>query len=132
MVMDILIPAPTLLNTFRPVTINNIPYEQLTANLFKSMSSVYSLVPPSKVADKGNGIAQTSNDDILKQVMPFMEEGGLAPNLPNLPNIHHFKAVGEGPMTLEESKIQMQQVKKLAYLKAKKEKSEKSQKGAGT
>ncbi|GJR45894.1 hypothetical protein Tco_1313997 [Tanacetum coccineum] len=76
---------------------------------------VDSVAPPVNAAIEGEKKSQaqpdpaieTSNDDILKQVMPFMEEGGLAPNLPNLPNLHHFKAVGEGPMTLEESKIQM-------------------------
>nr|GEZ08121.1 hypothetical protein [Tanacetum cinerariifolium] len=34
-------------------------------------------------------------------------------------------AVKEGPMTLKEAKLQMQEVKRLANLKAKKEKSEK-------
>ncbi|GJV97296.1 hypothetical protein Tco_1548873 [Tanacetum coccineum] len=89
---------------------------------FSSRSPEYSLIPPSKVADKGNGIPKTSNDDILKQVLPYMEEGGSAPNLTNL---HQFRTVGEGPLTLEEAKLQMQEIKRLADLKAQKEKSEK-------
>ncbi|GJV86647.1 hypothetical protein Tco_1530585 [Tanacetum coccineum] len=87
-----------------------------------SESSEYSLVPPSKVDDKGKGISQNSNDDILKQVMTYMEEGRSTPNLPNL---HHFRAAGDGPMTLEEAKLQIQEVKRLADLKGEKENLEK-------
>nr|GEW97233.1 putative ribonuclease H-like domain-containing protein [Tanacetum cinerariifolium] len=89
LLLDYHIPTPTLLNTFKPIIIDSIPYELYTANLFSSRSFEYSLVPSSKVVDKGKGIAQTFNDDILKQVMPFMKEGGSAPNLPKL---HHFRA----------------------------------------
>ncbi|GJV50186.1 hypothetical protein Tco_1440398 [Tanacetum coccineum] len=56
-VIDYPIPAPTPLNTFKPITIDIIPYEQYTTNLFSLGSSKYSLIPPSKVADKGKGIA---------------------------------------------------------------------------
>ncbi|GJS84603.1 hypothetical protein Tco_0751144 [Tanacetum coccineum] len=80
------------------------------------ISFEYSPIPPSNVAYKGKGIAQTSNDDILKQIMPYMEEGGSAPSLPNIQN---FKAYGDRPMTLEEAKLQMQEVKRLADLKPK-------------
>nr|GEW32896.1 putative reverse transcriptase domain-containing protein [Tanacetum cinerariifolium] len=44
----------------------------------------------------------------------------------NLPNIHHFRAIGEGPMTLKRANIQMQEVKRLADLKAKKDKTKKN------
>nr|GEV87846.1 hypothetical protein [Tanacetum cinerariifolium] len=81
------------LNTFKPVTVGIIPFEQFSSNLFSSSSSEYSHIPPSKVADKGKGIAQTSDDDTLKQVMSFIEE--------------------------------MQEAKRLADLKAEKEKAEK-------
>nr|GEW87159.1 hypothetical protein [Tanacetum cinerariifolium] len=37
---------------------------------------------------------------------------------PNLPNLYHFRAAGEGPMTLQEAKLQIQEVKRLADLKA--------------
>ncbi|GJZ17600.1 hypothetical protein Tco_0553723 [Tanacetum coccineum] len=56
-VMDILSPTLTPLNTFNPITIDSITFEQFNANLFSSGPSEYSPVPPSKVADKGKGIA---------------------------------------------------------------------------
>ncbi|GJX01758.1 hypothetical protein Tco_0185671 [Tanacetum coccineum] len=51
------IPAPTPPNIFKPITIDNIPFEQYTANLYSSGSSEYSPSSPSKVADKGKGIS---------------------------------------------------------------------------
>nr|GFC01931.1 hypothetical protein [Tanacetum cinerariifolium] len=54
--------------------------------------------------------------------MPYMEERGSAPDLPNL---HHFRAARERSVTIEEAKLQMQKVKRLAGLKVKKEKYEK-------
>nr|GEV48242.1 hypothetical protein [Tanacetum cinerariifolium] len=44
----------------------------------------YSRTLSSRMADKGKGIAQTSDGDKMKQVMPFMEEGGSTPSLANL------------------------------------------------
>ncbi|GKA37374.1 hypothetical protein Tco_0723939 [Tanacetum coccineum] len=60
---DIPIPSPTLLNFIRPTIINNIPYNQYTANLFSSGSFEFSLAPPPKVANKGKGKAQVFDDD---------------------------------------------------------------------
>ncbi|GJR32877.1 retrovirus-related pol polyprotein from transposon TNT 1-94 [Tanacetum coccineum] len=51
-----------------------------------------------------------------------MDEGGSAPSFSNL---HQFRATGEGPLTLEDANLQMQEIKRLADLKAEKEKSEK-------
>ncbi|GJW45325.1 hypothetical protein Tco_0074124 [Tanacetum coccineum] len=51
-----------------------------------------------------------------------MDEGG---SDLNISNFHKFRAAGEGPLTLEEAKLQMQGIKRLAGLKAKKEKSKK-------
>ncbi|GJY30120.1 hypothetical protein Tco_0413615 [Tanacetum coccineum] len=97
-----------------------IPLSMCLGILWCSRSSEYSSIPPSKVADKGKGIAHTSDDDILKQVIPYMEEGGLAPNLPNL---HQFRTAGEGPVTLKEAKLQMQEIRaqeeELAKIEAK-------------
>ncbi|GKE06643.1 hypothetical protein Tco_1398661, partial [Tanacetum coccineum] len=155
---DIPIPSPTPVNSVRPNIINNIPYDQYTANLFISGSFDFSLTLPPKVADKGNDIAQTFEDDQLKQLLPFMDEGGSVPKLPNLqqfstsgegqmtledansvllpfmdeggsvpklPNLQQFSTSGEGQMTLEDAKAQMEEIKRLADLKAKKEKYEK-------
>ncbi|GJX11545.1 hypothetical protein Tco_0201404 [Tanacetum coccineum] len=57
----------------------------------------------------------------LKQLLPFMDEGG---SVPKLPNLQDFSTSGEGQMTLEDAKAQMEEIKRLADLKAKKQKSE--------
>nr|GEW03679.1 zf-CCHC domain-containing protein/UBN2 domain-containing protein [Tanacetum cinerariifolium] len=54
------------LNSIKPITIESIPFEQFSSNLFSSGASEYSPIPPSKMVDKGNGIAQTFDDDTLK------------------------------------------------------------------
>ncbi|GJY11631.1 hypothetical protein Tco_0380940 [Tanacetum coccineum] len=60
---DYPIPSLTPLNSVRPTIINNISYEQFTANLFSLGSFKFSLTPPPEMADIGKGIAQTSEDD---------------------------------------------------------------------
>ncbi|GKA21604.1 hypothetical protein Tco_0701593 [Tanacetum coccineum] len=50
------------------------------------------------------------------------KKGGSAPSLPNL---QHFRAVRDRPMTMEDSKLQMQEAKSLADLKDEREKAEK-------
>ncbi|GJV16232.1 hypothetical protein Tco_1361555 [Tanacetum coccineum] len=120
---DIPIPSPTLLNSIRPpVIINNIPFEQFSANLFSSSSSEFSPILPPNMTDKGKRKALVSDDDQMKQAMPLIEEGGSAPSLSNL---HQFRTTGEGPLTIEEAKLHIQEIKRLADLKAEKEKSEK-------
>nr|GEW91360.1 hypothetical protein [Tanacetum cinerariifolium] len=52
--------------------------------------------------------------------MDFMEEGGPSPNLSSL---KHFITAEEGPMTHEEAHLQFQEAKRLADLKATKDKS---------
>nr|GEX41842.1 hypothetical protein [Tanacetum cinerariifolium] len=85
MLEDFSIPSPTYLNSIRPPTvINNIPFEKFSANLFSSSSSEFSLTSPVKVDKKGKGKAQVIDDDQLKQLLPFMDEGGSDPKLPNL------------------------------------------------
>ncbi|GKC38524.1 hypothetical protein Tco_1050908 [Tanacetum coccineum] len=66
------IPNLVPLNSIRPIIFDSIPFAQFSANLFESNPSKYSSIPPPKMADKGKGIAQTSNDDALKQILPFM------------------------------------------------------------
>ncbi|GJX86727.1 hypothetical protein Tco_0337501 [Tanacetum coccineum] len=51
-----------------------------------------------------------------------MEEGGSTPSLVNL---QHFRAARDLPMNLEEEKLQMHEAKRLADLKAEREKSKK-------
>ncbi|GJW04353.1 hypothetical protein Tco_1563209 [Tanacetum coccineum] len=52
-----------------------------------------------------------------------MQEGGLAPNILNL---NQFKTTEEGPSTLEEAKLQMEEINRLDDLRAKKKKSKKT------
>ncbi|GJY25882.1 hypothetical protein Tco_0400608, partial [Tanacetum coccineum] len=73
------------------------------------------------MADKGKGIAQSSNEDSLKMIMPIMEQGGSTPNLSIL---KQFRTYEEGPMTIEEVAFQLQETNRLADLKAVKDKSE--------
>ncbi|GJR59843.1 retrovirus-related pol polyprotein from transposon TNT 1-94 [Tanacetum coccineum] len=126
---DFPIPSPTPLNSIippvirPPVIINNIPFEQFSASLFSLSSSEFSPTPHPKAADKGKGKAQkTSEDDQMKQLMPLLEQGGSTLKISNL---HQFSAAEEGPLTIEKARAQMEEIKRLADLKAKKEKSEK-------
>ncbi|GJW42857.1 hypothetical protein Tco_0071656 [Tanacetum coccineum] len=77
-VPDFTIPSPQPLNSVMPqgirppIIINNIPFDQYTANLFSSSSFEFSLTPPPIVADKGKGIS--NEEDPIKQLMPLMDE----------------------------------------------------------
>ncbi|GKD47026.1 hypothetical protein Tco_1271671 [Tanacetum coccineum] len=115
------IPSPAQGEQVATVIFNNISYDQFTANLFSSRSSEYSLTPPPpKVVDKGKVIA--FEDDQIKQIMPLMDQGGSTLSLSIL---NQFRAAREGQMTIEEAKAQMKEIKRLAELKAEKEKFEK-------
>nr|GEU88701.1 hypothetical protein [Tanacetum cinerariifolium] len=63
---------------------------------YTTCPSQYTPTPPPDKADKGNGIAQSTYDNALKEIMPFMEEGGSTPNLSNL---KHFRTAKEGVAT---------------------------------
>ncbi|GJY25881.1 hypothetical protein Tco_0400607 [Tanacetum coccineum] len=73
------------------------------------------------MADKGKGIAQSSNEDSLKMIMPIIEQGGSTSNLSIL---KQFRTHEEGPMTIKEVAFQLQETNRLADLKAVKDKSE--------
>ncbi|GJV13611.1 hypothetical protein Tco_1355152 [Tanacetum coccineum] len=51
-VIYIRILAPTPLNSIRPVTFKNVPFEQFTVHLFNSISSEFSPTPPPRIDDK--------------------------------------------------------------------------------
>ncbi|GJV36047.1 hypothetical protein Tco_1408524 [Tanacetum coccineum] len=67
---DFTIPLPTPLNSIMiqgirpPIIINNIPFDQYTANLFSSSSFEFYPTPPLMIADKGKNIA--NEDDPIK------------------------------------------------------------------
>ncbi|GJS14322.1 hypothetical protein Tco_0408794 [Tanacetum coccineum] len=125
LVPNFTIPLPTPLNSIMPqgirplIIINNIPFKQYTTTLFSSSSSEFSPTPPTKIVDKGK--SEATNEDLMKQLMPFIEQGGSAQKIPNL---QQFSTSGKR-MTLNDAKAQMEEMKRLADLKAKKEESEK-------
>ncbi|GJU48923.1 hypothetical protein Tco_1218478 [Tanacetum coccineum] len=92
--------SPTPLNTILPLT---LPKD---------------LTPP-RDESKGKGIA---TEEHLKEIIPFMEEGG---SVPKMPNFMPF-STPDGQMTNDDVIAQLKEMKRLADLKAKTEKSEKS------
>ncbi|GKA27944.1 hypothetical protein Tco_0714112 [Tanacetum coccineum] len=95
----------------------NAQGEKMSSTLVFHSSADEPPVKKLKVTDKGKGIAQTSEDDQMKQLLPLLEQGGSAPKISNL---HQFSVAGEGPITLEEAKAQIKEIKRLAVLKAEK------------
>ncbi|GJR18032.1 hypothetical protein Tco_0966559 [Tanacetum coccineum] len=97
--------------------------------LIPSPTPLNSIMPePTQKPDRANpprdefkrkGIAY---EELLKYIMPFMEEGG------SVPKITSFKSfvIPKGQLTNEDVMAQVKEMKRLADLKAEKEKSEKS------
>ncbi|GKD47029.1 hypothetical protein Tco_1271674, partial [Tanacetum coccineum] len=87
-VSNFIIPSLTPLNSIMPqgirppIIFNNIPYDQFTVSLFSLSSSEFSPTHPPLVVDKGKGKA--IEEDPMKQLMPFIKQGGSAPKNPNL------------------------------------------------
>nr|GEU87605.1 reverse transcriptase domain-containing protein [Tanacetum cinerariifolium] len=121
--------SPTPLNSIMPEPtqkpdVTKITMEQFTEHLSKTTSSVFSPSPPReptppKDESKRKGIA---TEEPLKDIMPFMEERGSVPKIPS------FKlfVISKGQLTNEDVMAQVKLMKRLANLKAEKEKSEKS------
>ncbi|GKB26652.1 hypothetical protein Tco_0866053 [Tanacetum coccineum] len=104
--------------------------EQVTEHLSKTTSSIFSPTPPREPTlprdptpprdeSKGKGI---TTEEPIKEIMPFMEEGGSAPKMPNFMPF----STPNGQMTNDDVMAQLKEMKRLADLKAEKEKSEKS------
>nr|GEV00354.1 hypothetical protein [Tanacetum cinerariifolium] len=123
---DFSIPSPTPLKSimpqgFRPpVIINDIPFDQYIVSLFSLSSFEVSSTPRHKIANKGKSIA--IEEDLMKQLMPFIEKRGSTLKILNL---KQFSTSGEGRMTIEDAKAQMEEIKRLAALKREKKESEK-------
>ncbi|GKA23960.1 hypothetical protein Tco_0709993 [Tanacetum coccineum] len=127
--------SPTTLNLVQPEPIQKpevtkMTFEQFFKHLTKTTLSILSPTPPRELTllrdptpprdeSKGKGIA---TEEPLKDVMPFMEEGG------SIPKILIFKSfvILKGQLTQEDVMAQLKEMKRLAGLKAEKEKSEKS------
>ncbi|GJR50628.1 hypothetical protein Tco_1401149 [Tanacetum coccineum] len=110
-----------------PPDATQMTIEQLTEHLNKTTSSIFSptlpieptsprIPTPPRDKSKGKSIA---TEEPLKDFMPFMEEGG------STPKILSFKSfvIPEGKLTNEDVITQVKEMKRLANLKAEKEKS---------
>ncbi|GJW96170.1 hypothetical protein Tco_0177978 [Tanacetum coccineum] len=139
------LPKPVMLNVMGPISFNNIPFEQFSAQLFNSSQSNYTPTHPISSTDTGKGIATPSNDDNLEAIMPLMDQGGSAPDLSivkkfriaddplvtieeaklQMEEANRFKIADDPLVTIEEAKLQMEEANRLDDLKTTSEKSEK-------
>ncbi|GKB00861.1 hypothetical protein Tco_0828905 [Tanacetum coccineum] len=79
------IPSPTPLkfvmpHDIRPPVVINMSLDQFTSSIFNTTS--YEFSPTPLKDDKGKGVA--SEEDLLKELTPHIDEGGSAPKLLNL------------------------------------------------
>ncbi|GJZ47757.1 hypothetical protein Tco_0601589 [Tanacetum coccineum] len=95
-----------------------ITIEHKTTSSIFSSTSPRDPTPP-KDESKWKDI---TNEEPLKEIMPFMEEGCSIPKITSLKSF----VILEGKLTNEDVMAQVKEMKRLANLKAKKEKSEKS------
>ncbi|GJT03946.1 hypothetical protein Tco_0838408 [Tanacetum coccineum] len=128
------IPSPTPLKSIMPDPLKvteaiKMTLDQFTKHLSKTTPSIFSPTPlreptlpkdqtPPRDKSKGKSIA---TEDPLKDIMPFMEKGGSAPKISSLKSF----VIPEEPLSQEKVMAQLKEMKRLAYLKAEKEKSEK-------
>ncbi|GKB43011.1 hypothetical protein Tco_0887953 [Tanacetum coccineum] len=105
------------------LTKDKLPFKKLkfllSLTCLNTSSSGFSLNSPPSIDYKGKGIV--TEEDPMKQLMPFIEQGGSSLKIPNL---QQFSLPGK-KMTLEEAKAQMEEIKRLELLKAEKENSQK-------
>ncbi|GJR67379.1 hypothetical protein Tco_0013444 [Tanacetum coccineum] len=135
--LKFLLPTPSLilsltpLNSIIPEPIQNpedatMIIEQFTEHLSKTTLFIFSFNPPKESTlprdptsprdeSKGKGIA---SEEPLKEIMPFMEEGGSAPKMLNFKSF----SILDGHMTNDDVMAQLKEMKRLADLKDKKEK----------
>ncbi|GKB60528.1 hypothetical protein Tco_0916714 [Tanacetum coccineum] len=95
------ISSPTPLNSIMPELqnpdANKMTMDQFTKHLANTTSSIFSPSPPREPTlprdeKKGKGIA---TEDPIKDIMPFLEEGGSAPKIPSLKSF----VIPEGQLT---------------------------------
>ncbi|GJS89107.1 hypothetical protein Tco_0771743 [Tanacetum coccineum] len=90
--------------------------------MFRTTSLKISPTPPREPTpprdeSKGKGIA---TEEPPKDIMPFIEEGGLVPKMPNLKSF----VLLEGTLSQEKFMAQLKEMKRLADLKEQEKKSE--------
>nr|GEU37329.1 hypothetical protein [Tanacetum cinerariifolium] len=130
-----LILSPTPLKSILPKPIQKpevtkMTLDQFTKHLIKTTSYIFSSAIPRELTSlrdptpfrdesKGKGIA---TKEPLKGIMPYMEKAGLVSKIPCLKSF----VIPEGKLTNKDIMAQVKEMKRLADLKAEKEKSEKS------
>nr|GFA09352.1 hypothetical protein [Tanacetum cinerariifolium] len=130
-----LIPSPTPLKSIMSEPLQKpdatkMTMDQFTEHLTQTTSSIFSSTPPREPnlprdptpprdESKGKGIATR---DLLKGIMPFIEEGGSAPKIPSF----KYFVIPEGQLTQEDVMAHLKEIKRLVDLKAEKEKFKKS------
>ncbi|GKC28532.1 hypothetical protein Tco_1035826, partial [Tanacetum coccineum] len=105
-----------------PVPLLQLSVEQFTNQLFGTTSSKFSPTPPREPTPprdeyKGKGIA---TEESLKDIMPFMKEGGLVPKISSLKSF----VLPKGPLSQEKVMDPLKEMKRLADLKEHEKKSE--------
>ncbi|GKE63606.1 hypothetical protein Tco_1513973, partial [Tanacetum coccineum] len=96
--------------------------KQFTGMMFGTTSSKILPTPlreptPPRNESKGKGIA---TEEPPKDIMPFIEEGGSVPKIPNLKSF----ILPEGTLSQEKFMAQLKEMKRLADLKEREKKSE--------
>nr|GEW40528.1 hypothetical protein [Tanacetum cinerariifolium] len=124
-----LITSPTPLNSILPkpvlkTEVTTMTFYQFTKHLTQTTSTILSPFPlreptPPREESKGKGII---TKEPLKEIMPFMNKGGSFPKMLSLKSF----VTPEGKLTNEYAMAQVKEMKRLADLKAEKEKSEAS------
>ncbi|GJT67578.1 hypothetical protein Tco_1019058 [Tanacetum coccineum] len=123
---DIRNPIP--LNSFVPEHLLKLEEQQksvqeFTDQLFGTTSSKFSPNPPREPTpprDSAKGKEVTIIEEQVNELVPYQEEGGF---IPRMPKIKSFITL-EGTLSQEEFNNQIKEMKRLADLKAEKEKSE--------
>ncbi|GJY68430.1 hypothetical protein Tco_0471412 [Tanacetum coccineum] len=105
-----------------PVPLLQSSVEQFTNQLFGTTSSKFLPTPPREPTpprdeSKRKGIA---TEESLKDIMPFMEEGGSIPKISSLKSF----VLPEGPLSQEKVMALLKEMKRLADLKEQEKKSE--------
>nr|GEV77294.1 hypothetical protein [Tanacetum cinerariifolium] len=121
------IPSQTPLKSIMPeppkvIDAIKMTLDQFIEHLSKTTSSIFSpTLPreptPPKDFSKGKEVAIT--DEQVNKLVSYQEEGGFNPKMPKI----KFFATSVGPLSQEEFNAQIKEMKRLANLKVKKEKS---------
>ncbi|GKA56847.1 hypothetical protein Tco_0755919 [Tanacetum coccineum] len=128
------IPSPTPLKSIMPeppkvTKASKMTLDQFTKHLNKTTSSIFSPTPlrelnllkePTPPRDSAKGKEVAIIEEQVNKLVSYQEEGGSNPKMPKITSF----TTSVGPLSQEEFNAQIKEMKRLADLKAKKEKSE--------